>query len=353
MSSVQKDSVLKEAACEDLELGVVVEREESNLAPGDSQRRADAEEAGGGKLFKRTRQIVKPPSRVRVALRKLDNYAVDVSPPKFAGGIITIVIWLATIAYIIWTLYQWFTRPVEISNTIEWMSGGGPFPMTMICRSKTGCYMSNVYKNDPATTGGLTANPEQERCIFFEYGKNVTADILFSMDPNDGATVLFDNTQTDVPDFGILVSSTVVCGSFRPQDPCLDGIKFRNAPASKGIVLSNLVVTENLTVSDAGRHRREWFGLALNQEAATPDAAFSACVDTVANLSDAGNFVQTRIVPNVNFVTSTVTRANNWTDLFGIIGGGYELFIAVGALILVTSFSEGGFNIMTVFAATG
>lgn len=47
------------------------------------------------------------------------------APAKLAGGIITVIIWLATLAYIIWTLYQWFTRPIEINNTIDWMVGNG------------------------------------------------------------------------------------------------------------------------------------------------------------------------------------------------------------------------------------
>lgn len=47
------------------------------------------------------------------------------SAPRIAGGLITLVIWLATMAYIAWTLYQWFNRPINIDNTIDWMMANG------------------------------------------------------------------------------------------------------------------------------------------------------------------------------------------------------------------------------------
>lgn len=75
----------------DLEVGSspegspVVKREATEENPEASARRAEQETAGGGKAFKRTRQIVKPPPRMRVALRKIDNYAVVSRRRNVAG----------------------------------------------------------------------------------------------------------------------------------------------------------------------------------------------------------------------------------------------------------------------------
>mmetsp|Transcript_34899 Transcript_34899/g.87401 ORF Transcript_34899/g.87401 Transcript_34899/m.87401 type:complete len:364 (-) Transcript_34899:249-1340(-) len=337
---------------EDVELGGMdMKREATYASPDESQRRHAEETAGGGRGIKRTGQIVKPPTRLHVALRKVDNYAVKPTPAKLAGGIITVIIWLATLAYIAWTLYQWFSRPVEINNTIDWMVGNGPFPLPITCKARTGCYFSNRYRSAPQMTGGQEANAYQQDCIFLAYNQNITADVLFSMDTNDGVAVLFDNNQTDLPNIGVFTTSTVQC-TFRPNTSCLDGIQLRDSPVGKGNILSNMVAINNLTVSDAGRERREWFNMPIDPKSDTPDPAVSACVDTVASLPNAANYVQTRFMPNVNFVTSEISRADNWSDLFGIFGGAYEMFLAIGALILVTSFREGGFNVCAIFAAS-
>lgn len=62
---------------EDVELGGMdMKREATYASPDESQRRHAEETAGGGRGIKRTGQIVKPPTRLHVALRKVDNYAV-------------------------------------------------------------------------------------------------------------------------------------------------------------------------------------------------------------------------------------------------------------------------------------
>jgi len=312
-------------------------------------------EAGGRHELRRTGQLRKPPTKMRVLLSKFDTYAVKTSSPRITGGIVTVLIWLVTMLYIAWTLYQWFTRPINIDNQIDWMMANGPFPLVVTCATRTGCYVSNRYM-DPGMTGGVAANPDQEGCTFLPYEKNMTMDIVFSMNPEDGLAVLFDNEETDVKNFGIITTSTVNCEAFKPELPCtLDGVRYRNTRVSKGNNLANMVRIHNLTRSDAGRDRTEWFMLAIDSKVVTPDPDVSACVDTVNNLTTNGTYMQTRVIPNTNFVTSTVSRENNWSDLFGIVGGGYELFVAAGAVLLavLTMTKDGECDIFGLFAATG
>jgi len=49
------------------------------------------------------------------------------APHRFNGGVITLVVWLATIGYLSWAVYLYVNRPLVVSTKTDWTLGnGGP-----------------------------------------------------------------------------------------------------------------------------------------------------------------------------------------------------------------------------------
>ena len=46
-------------------------------------------------------------------------------PFRFNGGIITLLVWLATIAYLSWAVWLFVTRPLVVSTKTDWTLGNG------------------------------------------------------------------------------------------------------------------------------------------------------------------------------------------------------------------------------------
>ena len=96
------------------------------------------------------------------------------------GGLVSATVILLTLAYSGFLIYQFITRPLLISNQIEWFQDMGPFPMNVTCHTTSGCYISN-YVNNSWTQAKVDA--QQHECTFLAYRDIFTVTMSYTMWP--------------------------------------------------------------------------------------------------------------------------------------------------------------------------
>ena len=101
-------------------------------------------------------------------------------PPSFLGGIVSAVVILLTLGYCAFLIYQFITRPLLITNRIEWFQDMGPFPMNITCQATSGCFVSNYVKNDWTKA---KVDPEQLKCKFIAYEETYPVQQSYTMWP--------------------------------------------------------------------------------------------------------------------------------------------------------------------------
>ncbi len=75
------------------------------------------------------------------------------------------------------------------------MGGAADFPVNITCVAHSGCVVSNTYPGIPPRPG--IELPPGEACATLAFNQTKTFHLLYSNDPTDGMTVLFDPNTTD------------------------------------------------------------------------------------------------------------------------------------------------------------
>lgn len=290
-----------------------------------------------------------------------DGYAVEPKPKTIAGGIITVCAWLGVIAYTIYTVYVWMTRPWVNNSNVQWTYTSGPWPLRTRCRAASGCYVSNrVNPKWAANTG--SSQTTQSLCTRMEPGDWYTFDATFSNSPNDGISILYlpgtsasmltalpanSTPRTSIPGgFGAEIESYVVCGPGTVEDAgepqCVEGALQLLSPMEYGINLLFYVETSNESQKGIGSFRQEWYPTQVSSDP-TMVAGATSCNLTALGLNS--SWSQTRLRMESQFVQVTVGRDTLWIVVWGAVGGAMGLFLQIGGITLgVVSITMQYFN---------
>jgi hypothetical protein len=279
----------------------------------------------------------------------IDSYAIKEKPATSAGGIITIFVWLAVVAYTVWTTYVWLTRPWVTTSETLWTYSDGPWPMRLRCRAMSGCYVSNRVQAKWAPNVPLdpSATALQSACTYLSPGDWFEFSTSFSNSPNDGMSIAYipspssamtlpsNSTPTTIvpTNFGAEIESFIVCGPGTNATligvPCIDGSLQLMSPIQSGVTLLFLVETTNASATGRSLFRREWYPTQVSNDG-TLIAATSTCNFSSFNSS----WVQGRIRLNAQFAKVDVTRDSIWLVIWGAVGGAMALFFQVGGMFL-------------------
>eukprot|EP00873_Tetraselmis_striata_P001708 jgi/Tetstr1/421972/TSEL_001218.t1 len=271
-------------------------------------------------------------SFVPESLTKLDAYAQEVEPPSKVGGLVSLVVILATAAYCVYLVYLFITRPLVVTNNIEWFQDAGPFPMAVTCVTTSGCFVSNDV-NASWTHAELGA--EQAECRLLAYRETFVFNMTYTQWPRDGFVAMYlpNNTSAETPPgYGYLTRSETQCSS---GPMCMQGVMPMYVPSGPGLSLANYVRTVNTTRTDASKLRNEWFVTEVDGRASQVDPNMPCAARALAAQGD--GLVQSRIEPQPYFNVITVSRDSSWFSLWGTFGGAYELFLEIGGLVLASA----------------
>ena len=288
---------------------------------------------------------------VKAKVATVDHYAIQPRPPSQLGGFITIIAWLCVLAYTIWTVYVWITRPWMTTSETVWTYSAGPWPLLFRCRAMSGCYISNRIqaKWAPNAPQDSATQAVQSACTFLSPGDYFELQTSFSNSPNDGVSFLYipgpsagmtlpatSAPVSIVPNgFGAEIESYIVCGPGTNATllgvPCIDGSLQLLSPIQSGVTLLFLVETSNASASGRGIFRREWYPTQVSTDGAIIQAA-TTC--NVSSLSLNSSWVQGRVRLTAQWATVQVHRDSLWLVVWGAVGGAMALFFQVGGIVL-------------------
>jgi len=275
-------------------------------------------------------------AQVPQKVKKFDAYAIEPKESTLMGGVITALVWVATVIYIVIMVVQWRRQPPTVTATTEWTIGAGPFPMPWTCIARSGCWYQNQLSAQ-ATLGVSERVPGEQRgaCTFVPFNATATALVAFSTSPSEGISVLYDPaTAADTLGLGYGVSAVSVA---RCPGGARDCVFVVGAEMGPGTSLLNFVDTTNATARGGAAHRLEWFPLALNEEGGVKARTTPACEAAVAAAltpEEAGRLVQCRLRMNSFYNAVTVEKDAFWLFIFASAGGAYGVFVQAGALVL-------------------
>lgn len=279
----------------------------------------------------------------------IDYYAIKEKPATIIGGFITVLVWLAVVAYTAYTVYVWMTRPWVTVSQVLWTYSAGPWEMRLRCRAMSGCYVSNQLQ--PKWAPNVPSNPSlastQAACTYLNPGDWFEFYTSFSNSPNDGVSLAFipgpsaamtlpsnSTPSTIVPtNFGAEIESYIVCGPGTNVTligvPCVDESLQLLSPIKGGVTLLFLVETNNASAKGSSVFRREWYPTQVSDDGTVIQAA-STCNFSSFNSS----WVQARIRLNAQYAEVNVQRDAIWLVVWGAVGGAMALFFQVGGIIL-------------------
>lgn len=291
---------------------------------------------GGLSSSKRVKSLKRATSlkeKAEEKIHKIDAFATKMVESSWVGGFITVAVWLATVAYVVVLVVQWVQTPPTKTVGTEWTIGVMPSPMKLTCMATSGCLVSNVLSS--ANTLGISAyvNPAQATCFTLAYNTAITIDMVYSVDPTEGLSVMWDPTTakntTSLVGGGLTLASEIRCPN--SQDPGC--VMILQSPYQAGTALLQYVQTSNDSATGAAANRNEWFGNMINQDSSV-QAGTTPCYNPTAPDPRYTSWVQCRLRMNSFYNTVTVTKDSFWLFLFGSAGGAYALFIQLGAILL-------------------
>lgn len=68
---------------------------------------------------------------------------VQEKPSSISGGLTTVLVSLAVLAYTAYIVATWMMRPWLVSTQSLWGVNNGPWDMSVRCRALSGCWISN------------------------------------------------------------------------------------------------------------------------------------------------------------------------------------------------------------------
>mmetsp|Transcript_26382 Transcript_26382/g.41263 ORF Transcript_26382/g.41263 Transcript_26382/m.41263 type:complete len:216 (-) Transcript_26382:372-1019(-) len=200
-----------------------------------------------------------------------------------------------------------------MQNEIIWSNMGGPFPMKMKCVAEGGCRVSNHHE----TT-------HQNDCWSLNKDEILDLEVSYSFDPNHGISVLASSQNAGKP----IVQ--VQSESYMPMMPAADedGTFLMWQAARAGMTLYNFVHTQNNTLSNSGRTRREWFGSWVDRDGAVQDGT------TPCSIDDPANYIQARLRMNASWNHLVVNAGFSFMAWLSMSCGWYAAMISWGALLI-------------------
>ncbi|KAG2488535.1 hypothetical protein HYH03_012854 [Edaphochlamys debaryana] len=225
---------------------------------------------------------------------------------------------------------------------MDWTMNEASFPINITCLATSGCIISNAYPRAAAMAASQLP-PDSETCIHLQARESVSLHLMWSNDPDDGLSVLFDPATT-LPDYpprsGVSVFSQANCNPNGAS--CASGVLVMVLPVGPGLSLASYVRTHNWTQPEGnqGRFRQEWFMSRVGEDGALSQVELASrpCFNqlppaTLASLQQA----RIRLQPFWNKIE--VTKDGVWLSLWGTCGGALSTFLQVGmALVVVLNF---------------
>ncbi|KAG2484361.1 hypothetical protein HYH03_016780 [Edaphochlamys debaryana] len=233
--------------------------------------------------------------------------------------------------------------PLPQTNLMDWTLGQGPtFPINITCLATSGCIISNAYPR-AAATAASPLPPDSETCIHLQANESTSLHLLWSNDPDDGLSVLFDPATTMPgypPRSAVSVFSQTKC---YPNGPtCPSGIFVIALQVGPGLSLASYVRTLNWTQPEdnQGRLRHEWFMSRVAEDGTLSQVELASrpCFGQLPNATlDSLQQARIRLQPFWNKIE--VSQDGVWLSLWGTCGGAFSTFLQVGtALVVVLNF---------------
>jgi len=308
----------------------------SSLKLGDTSKKAAKSSSWGTAVSKVTSvQRLKNSKKKLKSLINIDAYALREKPATVFGLVVSILVWVGTLIYVGFLIYQVLHAPLVYKSDLLWTVGAGPFPALLTCTALDGCYVSNRVDRKWGTDVALQIHPSQTSCLQLPYQASATINVTYSMNPLDGLSVVWNasNTDSTLPSgFGAFITSETDCSGSSALT-CMDDVMLMYSPVGPGFSLLTYVETFNHSASSAvARHRREWFiGKFSNESGVVPGS--SPCSDLYPD--QVAGLVQARVRFDTFYTVQTISKESVLLVVMGSVGGAYSLFLQVGALLLL------------------
>jgi len=261
-----------------------------------------------------------------------DQFAVEEVPKSRIGGFLTVLVWLATLIYLVILVVQWVRSPPIVTSNALWSIGSGPFMMHMQCHAKSGCLLSNKLSSE--STEGVSDLVNQtfiDGCVYVRHLGTLQMPLVYSINPFEGVSALYDPSTSDdevLPRYGVTAASETMCKPYKGKG-C---VKIRESQVGPGVGSVMYVQIHNETETGDAKHRQEFFA-ATSTMNETVNPKTTACVPD-QNWKETA---QARLTMASFFFDVHVRRDSFWVYLWGTAGGAYGSFVEVAALLLVLS----------------
>mmetsp|Transcript_5345 Transcript_5345/g.12568 ORF Transcript_5345/g.12568 Transcript_5345/m.12568 type:complete len:408 (+) Transcript_5345:25-1248(+) len=264
----------------------------------------------------------------------IDMYATEVQPKSHEGGWLTMAVWAATVIYLVILVVEWIRAPATTQSAPDWTIGRGPWPMSLQCHATSGCLFSNRLTDANTLNVASRADPEHRNtCLRIPYNEALEVDVVFSIHPYEGISVLYDPTTTDetmIEGFGVSAASQIRCA--RKPDGSWDKgcVVILKSQAGPGLSTLQYVETENRTETGQAKFRREYF-LKVGSNNGTIQPRSTECVPDPSWRES----TQSRLQMSSFYHTVLVEKDDFWLFLWGTAGGAFTTFFQVAGLILM------------------
>ncbi|KAG2484362.1 hypothetical protein HYH03_016781 [Edaphochlamys debaryana] len=285
-------------------------------------------------------QALRAPRKI---IHTIDLFARDVQPSSVIGATISALVLVGTAIYTAFLVYAFLHQTPTQTNLMDWTLGQGPtFPINITCLATSGCIISNAYPR-AAATAASPLPPDSETCIHLQANESTSLHLLWSNDPDDGLSVLFDPATTMPgypPRSAVSVFSQTKC---YPNGPtCPSGIFVIALQVGPGLSLASYVRTLNWTQPEdnQGRLRHEWFMSRVAEDGTLSQVELASrpCFGQLPNATLA-SLQQARIRLQPFWNKIEVSQDGVWLSLWGTCGGAFSTFLQVGtALVVVMNF---------------
>ncbi|KAF5827552.1 hypothetical protein DUNSADRAFT_468 [Dunaliella salina] len=258
----------------------------------------------------------------------IDIFATEIQPKSLEGGWLTMAVWAATVIYLIILVVEWVRSPPTTQSAPDWTIGRGPWPVSVQCHATSGCLFSNRLTDANTLNIASRANPEHRNtCVRIPYKEALEVDVVFSIHPYEGISVLYDPTTTDetmIEGFGVTAASQIRCAR-KPDGSWHKGcVVILKSQAGPGLSTLQYVETENRTETGPAKFRREYF-LKLGSNNGTIQPRSTECEPDPSWRES----TQARLSMSSFYHTVLVEKDDFWLFLWGTAGGAFTTFFQV------------------------
>jgi len=223
-------------------------------------------------------------------------------------------------------------KPPIVAANSEWSIDKGPFLMLMECHARSGCLVSS---NLPVHELKGSDSTLADQCVRVPYLDSHRVPMVYTEDPLEGVSVLYDPSSSDdqvLPRFGVTTVSEIQVWNesrCKPEEGkgCVD---YRGSAAGPGVSSVTIVRILNQTEIGAAKHR-----LLAFSGSSPMNETINTQVTSCKPDPDWEEAAQSCLKMGPVYFDVLVYTDSFWLYLLGSAGGAFSSFVEICTILLI------------------